>query len=237
MCLRQPERGSHSGRRRGPVTLGLLLAVAHSLSTHSTEVQHMNSSIGAWRHGVARLLAASLLLLGTSRVLLAQDGPSLIVLVRHAEKASATDPDPSLSEAGRARADALVATLRHAPPNWIVVTSRKRTAETAAPVAATFHVTPQVVSLDGGGAAHLSAVVEAVRKQRGTVLVVGHSNTVPALVKALGGPALPDLCDASYATLYVLQPARDSKPAQLVTGQYGASDPPGASGCAAMKTP
>ncbi len=194
----------------------------------------MKSIVHRWFRRVILSTAAPLVLVGSSRPLAAQDGPSLVVLVRHAEKASATDPDPSLSEAGQLRAQALVAALAHAVPNAIVVTSRKRTAETAAPVAAKWGVTPQVVSLDGAAAAHIAAVADAVRKQRGVVLVVGHSNTVPAIVKALGGPALPDLCDASYATFFVLQLARDGKPAQLLTAQYGASDPPGASGCAAM---
>ncbi len=187
------------------------------------------------RRHAALLATAPLWLLASVRTVAAQEGPSLVVLVRHAEKASATDPDPSLSAEGRARADALVAALRHSPPTAILVTSRKRTAETAEPIAKTFHVTPQVVSLDGTTAAnHIKAVADAARAQRGVVLVVGHSNTVPSIVKALGGPALPDICDASYATLYVLQLPRDGKPAQLVTAQYGAADPPAANSCPGM---
>jgi len=161
-------------------------------------------------------------------------GPSLVVLVRHAEKASATDPDPSLSDAGTARAEALVLAMSHAPPTAIMVSARKRTAETAAPLATKLGLTPQVMSLGGPPATHVAAVVTAVRRARGVVLVVGHSNTVPAIIKALGGPTLPDICDASYATLYVLQPARRGQPARLVVGQYGASDPAGATTCAAM---
>ncbi len=164
----------------------------------------------------------------------AGDGPSLVVLVRHAEKVSATDPDPSLSVAGYARAKALVEALQDATPNAIVVTSRKRTAETAADVAVKFGITPVVVPLEGAMARHIGAVATAVRAQRGVVLVIGHSNTTPAIVKALGGPALPDICDASYATLYVLQPGRNGAPATLVTGQYGAPDPAGATTCAEM---
>lgn len=182
----------------------------------------------------------ALLLLGAPTVgvstLRAQDGPSLIVLVRHAEKASPTDPDPSLSDIGKARAMALVEALRNTTPSAIVVTSRKRTAETGEPLATKLGIKETVVALEGmSAAAHITAVADAVRKQKGVVLVVGHSNTVPAVVKALGGPALPDICDASYATLYVLQPARDGKPAQLVVGQYGAADPVGAATCGGMK--
>lgn len=181
-----------------------------------------------------------LLLLGAPTVgadaLRAQTGPSLVVLVRHAEKASPTDPDPSLSVAGKARALALVDALANTTPSAIIVTSRKRTVETGEPLAIKLGLKEQVVALEGGTpAAHIAAVTAAVRKQKGVVLVVGHSNTVPAIIKALGGPMLPDICDASFATLYVLQPTRDRRPAQLVIGQYGAADAAGATACAGMK--
>ena len=169
----------------------------------------------------------------------AQDGPSLVVLVRHAERAAEPADDPPLTEFGRARAAALAAAVAHAPPSAIIVSSRKRTMETAAPTATKFGVTPTVVALEGGTAAHIAAVAEAVRKQRGVVLVVGHSNTIPAIVKALGGPVLPDICDATFTLLYSLVPARDGRAAQLVMSQYGAVDlapvSATATACAGMK--
>lgn len=162
-------------------------------------------------------------------------GPSLVVLVRHGEKAPVPGDDPPLSAAGQARARALDSALAHLSPSAIVVSTRRRTVETAAAVRARTGVTPTVVSLEGGGAAHVQAVARAVRAARGTVLVVGHSNTIPAVVTALGGPPLPDLCDASYATLFLVQPsaAADGK-AVVVRAQYGAADPPGASACPGM---
>jgi broad specificity phosphatase PhoE len=193
----------------------------------------MTSSLASIRRRVV-VAAVAFCALGVHAVAAQSTGPSIVVLVRHAEKASATDPDPSLSDAGRMRADALVAALANSPPSAIVVSARKRTAETAGPLATKLGLTPQVISLDGAPAMHVSAVAAAVRQARGAVLVVGHSNTVPAIIKALGGPSLPDICDASYATLYVLQLARDGQPARLVVGQYGASDPVGAMACAGM---
>ncbi len=129
---------------------------------------------------------------------------------------------------------ALLEALSNMQPSAIIVSSTRRTAESAAPLAARYALTPQVISLTGGGAAHVAAVADAVRSKRGIVVVIGHSNTVPAIVKALGGPALPDLCDASYSTLFLLQPATDGKPAQLVRARYGAADPPNAASCATM---
>ncbi len=190
-------------------------------------------------HWCGVLALAVLLLFGATGVAHTQEGPSLVVLVRHAEKAAEPADDPPLTEIGRARAAALAIAVAHAPPNAIVVSSRKRTAETAIPTATKFGVTPTVVALEGGTAAHIAAVADAVRKQRGAVLVIGHSNTIPAVIKALGGPALPDICDATHTLLYTLLPARDGRPVQLVVSQYGAADaapvPPTATACAGMK--
>jgi len=65
--------------------------------------------------------------------------------------------------------------------------------------------------MEGGAATHIAAVAKAVQQAKGVVLVVGHSNTVPAIIKALGGPTLPDICDANYSYFFVLTPARYRK--------------------------
>jgi hypothetical protein len=65
------------------------------------------------------------------------------------------------------------------------------------------------------------------------VLVVGHSNTVPAIIAALGGPKLPDLCDAAYSNLFLLHLPADGSAPRLVRSQYGVADPPGADRCTA----
>lgn len=180
----------------------------------------------------ALLLALSVA--GLSGPAAVQAQPSLVVLVRHGEKQPTPADDPSLSEAGVRRAAALDSALRDLTPTTIIVSSRKRTAETAAVVARRSGITPTVIALDGGGAAHVRGVAEAVRRGTGTVVVVGHSNTVPAIVTALSGPRLPDICDASYATMFLLTPSREGKPAQLVRAHYGAADAVGAEQCPGM---
>jgi broad specificity phosphatase PhoE len=160
--------------------------------------------------------------------------PSMVILVRHAEKAAVPGDDPPLSEVGQQRARDLAASLVASPPSAIVVSSRQRTALTAEVIAKATGVTPQVISLEGGGAAHIAAVAAAVKSQRGVVLVVGHSNTVPAVIKALGGPALPDICDATYTHFFVLQPSGDGRAASLVMARYGASEPAPPASCAGM---
>jgi hypothetical protein len=56
------------------------------------------------------------------------------------------------------------------------------------------------------------------------VVVVGHSNTIPPIIAALGGPALPDICDGEHARLFtlILPPGA---PSRLLQSSYGAPDP------------
>lgn len=156
---------------------------------------------------------------------IAQGAPAMVILVRHAEKASAGGSDPSISEVGQARAKALAAAIANANVTAIITTTFKRTFETAEPFATAHGITIEKLAVNGDVAA-------AVRKHAGeVVLVVGHSNTVPGIVTALGGPKLPDICDASYATIFTLVPAKDGKSANVVRSKYGAAEPDGADTC------
>lgn len=145
-------------------------------------------------------MAATLaLLLGLAGPALAQE----VVLVRHAEKSA--DADPGLTAAGQNRAQALAARLRATPPALILTSPARRTRETAAPTAAQAGVPVEAVAIPPGDIpAHvrMTAARLASLKPGQTALVVGHSNTVPALIHALGGPARPDLPDCAYDRLF-----------------------------------
>lgn len=182
----------------------------------------------------ALALFASLSVGAISRLEAQNSGPSLVILVRHAEKAAEPAGDPPLSPAGQERAKSLDEAMLGLQLSAIIVTATKRTMETATAVAVRSGVAPQIISFTGGGAAHIAAVVEAVRKASGVVLVIGHSNTVPAIVKGLGGPVFPDICDASYANVFVLQPGTNGNPAQVLRTQYGAADAALSANCAPM---
>ena len=160
--------------------------------------------------------------------------PSMVVLVRHAEKAAVAGNDPPLSDIGMQRAEALASAMTSAKPNAIVVSALQRTGLTASVVAKQTGVTPQLISMEGGSAGHIAAVAKAVQAAKGVVLVVGHSNTVPAIIKALGGPTLPDICDATYGHFFVLVPARDGQPAALTISHFGAAEPAPPASCAGM---
>lgn len=145
-----------------------------------------------------------------------------VVLVRHAEKAAEPAADPPLTGAGRARAEALAATLKGARISAVLTTHLARTRETAAAVAAQAGVAVRPVPLNGGLPQHLAATVALARRAPAdsTVVIVGHSNTVPELARALGYAEAQPIPDCRYDGLIVLQlrPAG----ASAVDARYGA---------------
>jgi broad specificity phosphatase PhoE len=165
--------------------------------------------------------------------------PSAIILVRHAEKAATPANDPGLTPVGAQRAADLAAALSDAHVNAIVTTQLERAKATARPLADAAKIIPTIVPTSSDLTAHVNAVVAAVAagKPGDIVLVVGHSNTIPAIIAALGGPRMPELCDAQYSGLFVLH-LRPNGPPSFLRGKYGAADPPDADGCTRMmKTP
>jgi len=163
-------------------------------------------------------------------------GTTIVILARHAEKASETETDPELSRRGRERAAALGRALEGARLTGGIVSERIRTHQTAGPALAIHGIVPDTVSIQGGVAAHARGVAERIRAHHagGTVLVVGHSNTIPAIMTALGAGPLPDICDAAYGNLYVMALEKDQPPAILRT-KFGAPDPEGADDCPGMR--
>lgn len=124
---------------------------------------------------------------------------STIFLVRHAEKAQGGDAkDPELSDLGRARADSLVTALKDAEITSIFVTDLKRTRQTAEPLARALHLELTVVS-----AQDTAALVAKLKETKGNALVVGHSNTIPEIMKALGAPLVYAIEEADYDNLFV----------------------------------
>ena len=149
--------------------------------------------------------------------------PTVVLLVRHAEKAAQPAQDPSLTEAGAARAQALVVVARDAGVSAIITTQFLRAKSTAEPTATALKLTPEVVQA-GSMPQHAKAVAEQVMKHAGgTVLVVGHSNTVPAIIGALGAPQPRDLCDSEYDQLFVVV-LGDTGPPRLIRSRYGAAN-------------
>jgi broad specificity phosphatase PhoE len=149
-----------------------------------------------------------------------------VFLVRHAEKAAAGDPefdpqtpaDPPLNAAGRARADDLARTLEEAGVTAIFASEFARTQQTVAPLAARVGLEVTVhPARDTAGLAELVATAHA----GGVVVISGHSNTVPALVEALGAGTVDPIEEAwEYDNLYVVAIEAPGE-ARVSTLKYG----------------
>lgn len=145
----------------------------------------------------------------------AADEPELVTstvvyLVRHAEKVNDGSRDPALSETGVARAARLARMLRDESIAAVYCTPTTRSRETGRPMA-------RLAGIDVAEYAPMDAAGLAARirseQAGGRALVVAHSNTVPMILAALGGPTIPDLNEADeYDRLFVvvLDPAGDA---------------------------
>src|SRR5881392_3136692 len=123
----------------------------------------------------------------------------VVVIVRHAEKAANGGKDPDLSLAGRARADELARILRDSGITAIFTSEFKRTQETAAPTATSAHVSPTVVA-----AKDTDALLAKLHQLNGNALVVGHGDTIPNIIKALGINNTINIPDEDYSELLIV---------------------------------
>lgn len=146
-----------------------------------------------------------------------------VIVVRHAEKQS-NGPDPELNEAGRERARALGALLRDSGVDTVIVSQYRRTCLTAEPLIADADVEVVRVPVgDDGVPAHARQVVERVTTEHAgeVVLVVGHSNTVPAIVEDFGPWSIEALTETDYDRLFIVTHRIDGT-SSLIRARYGA---------------
>lgn len=177
-----------------------------------------------------RAVVPVLLALGALTAQAARAEPALVIVVRHAERASEPAADPALTPAGERRAEALATALADARIGTILTTTYRRTRDTARPLATRLGIEPQAVAARPGGPdVHIQDVAAAVRRASGNVLVVGHSNTVTAIVAALGGPAWPPLCDTSFGLAFAVQPL--GAQTTVLRLRYGEADAAPGAGC------
>ena len=131
------------------------------------------------------------------------------------------EPIDALSEAGRNRAQALARALSRAGVSKIYTSNAKRTKETADPLAQQLALTSSEKSAPAAPA-ELAAAVRAL-PDGSVALIVGHSNTVPETIMALGAsPPMPTIGTTEFDNLVVLNvPAAGST--HVVHVRYGAA--------------
>ncbi|MBX3694472.1 MAG: histidine phosphatase family protein [Steroidobacteraceae bacterium] len=128
-----------------------------------------------------------------------------VILVRHAEKQLGTIADPPLTHEGDERAQRLARLFGERSAigsvQAVYATATRRAQATAAPLAARLGL--QVITADDAPA----ALARRVRREQhgGVALIVGHSNTIPAMVAALTARAdVPEMPEDEFGTIYVV---------------------------------
>ena len=150
----------------------------------------------------------------------AAEAQQAIFLVRHGETVApmGTDLRP-LSEAGHRRAALLATLLKEAGISTIFTSDLERTVKTAEPLAQSLRIEPQALEQLNTRfkQSDLEALVARLRRvhSQDNVLVVGHSNSVPALLKALGHPVEIKISEADFGNLFVLMPKSEGPPTLL----------------------
>jgi broad specificity phosphatase PhoE len=122
------------------------------------------------------------------------------ILIRHGERDQPTqvDPDPHLNEAGKVRAQTLVHLVGKTGIKAIYTSHFARAKETAQPLALQLHLSP--VTMDD--AAEVKTDIFS-RHAGQTVLVVGHTDTIPELIKLLGGNGSFAIDDSEFDKLFI----------------------------------
>ena len=151
------------------------------------------------------------------------DAPIVVLVIRHAEKAAEQGDDPNLTQKGAQRAQALLNAVGDAAVTAIYSSQYKRTQDAVAPLAEHLNVPITTVEISG---ANLSAYPKQLagrilRDHAGeTVVVVNHSNTVPLIVEALGGTAVPAITEEEYDDFCIVVIPSQGTP-RTIHAQYG----------------
>ncbi|WP_170113387.1 SixA phosphatase family protein [Ahniella affigens] len=147
-----------------------------------------------------------------------------VVLLRHAEK-QAVGKDPELTDAGQARAASIASRYCQTGVRLVVATEYRRTQATAEPCAKLAGQPVQVLAINQDLNAYADALKQKILAEAagGKVLVIGHSNTVPAIIQAWTGQAVTPISDTEYDRWFELQIATDGQ-VRLQESRYDATD-------------
>jgi phosphohistidine phosphatase SixA len=152
-----------------------------------------------------------------------------VFLIRHAERGQEPAQDPALTEAGRARAEALARLLSGAGVKAVYTSQYARTQQTAEPLAKLLGVPVEPVALALKPDKPREVTEQSIRELKakveahagGAVLVVGHTNSVPDLIRELGGDVVPTMDENKFDDLFVVTVHAPGR-AKVVQLKYGA---------------
>lgn len=160
--------------------------------------------------------------------LLAQDSAKVnleaktFYLVRHGEKD--TGVNPVLSMAGNSRAGDLYRVLKDKKIDKIYFTQYRRTMLTGDSLRIYGKIDTVRYKADATGDELLKKLsIDADRKEN--ILIIGHSNTIPAIMRKLGaGFEMTDIPDNEYDNMYILRFV--NKRVELKSMKYGKESVP-----------
>jgi broad specificity phosphatase PhoE len=136
------------------------------------------------RHASA-VLAVLALAAAVHAPLRADESPATVVFVlRHAEAGATHGGDPGLGDAGRMRAAALADLLGSAGLTRLYASEYRRTQETLGPLAERLGI--EVTPIPAAETERLLTTLRAL-PAGARAAVAAHSNTIPAIVRGLGG--------------------------------------------------
>lgn len=147
------------------------------------------------RRAASIMIAMLLVLGGCSAARQASVNPDIYVM-RHLHTPAGV-PDPDLTSEGHRTALQLVNWFKRDRPAVIYVSSPKRSQQTAAPLARSLGITMKIYD-----PADTPALVLAVSRETRTVLIVGHSNTVPNIIERLGGQRPAPLVHEDFGDIW-----------------------------------
>ena len=134
-----------------------------------------------------------------------------VILVRHGERDPAgTD---ALSPKGKARAALLATMFADTGVSAIFTSEFTRTKQTAQPLATKVGIAAQQI------AAAPAAAKAQILGGGPCVVVIGHSDTVPAFIELLGGPSGIEIEESVFDRMFVLT-VGSGTPASLVSFRY-----------------
>lgn len=171
---------------------------------------------------IISVLFAALLVIGLQSKAGAQEKDKVftLYLVRHAEKElSADNPkDPPLTPCGAQRAESLAVFLSSVELDAVYSTDYLRTRKTAAPVAGDKKIEIQIYD-----SKHAEDFAKLLKNRKQDALIVGHSNSTPALAGLLLGQELESIDESVYDRIYQVIIYNDKARLELLHSTFDCS--------------
>ncbi len=142
------------------------------------------------------------------------DAVTTVIIVRHAEKAAEPAEDPQLSGQGIERANLLTNMLINKNVTAIYTSRYRRARETASPLADESGIVPIEIN-------EAELIVRSILENNSgqTILVVAHTDTIPEIIKNLGGKEIEPISEADFGSIFTVA-LTPNKPADVIKNRY-----------------